>query len=240
MENIGTFYKVKAHLIRNVGNMSFRYIITFSFMFLSLGTNAKEPTSQEMMAQMMVSMVQEGKTIKGILDLLKNNIPTSEYKNTLKLLKSLKEIDINKNYPKLTVRKNKIFSGNKFWIYVKSQNHIVIGPKKLNVKIKGSFALDKKLSVLLRKNQEAFYPGSLFFPEAEAAFVLAAPLVPYIITLGASALRVISLAGRSVGRHSPTALKFAMANVGLGAGPIKALASTVVGVKVVRMFLTKQ
>lgn len=61
------------------------------------------------------------------------------YKNILKFLES-KKIDMDKAYPKLVLRENKIFSNNKFLIYVKSPSHIVIGSKKLNVKTKDLFS----------------------------------------------------------------------------------------------------
>ena len=211
--------------------MFYKYFVIFCHLFLSVGIQAKD-TGQETLAQLIISMAREGKTTRGVLNLLKNNIPLSEYKNTLKFLENGK-IDLDRPYPKLVLRENKIFFKDEFLIYVKSQNHIIIGSGKLNIKAGSSFSLDKKLSVLLGENENAFY-FKLLFPEAEAV-VVAAPLLPYITVLGAASLRVASI----VSRHGGTALKFAMANVGLGAGPIKVLASTVVGVKVFRMFKTK-
>ncbi len=137
-----------------------------------------------------------------------------------------------KNYPKLVLHKNKIFSNGELVVYVRSQNHIVVSSKKLDIKAKNLFSLDKELSILLDRGQSAFHFEKLLFPEAEAAVVA---IIPYITVLGTAAMRVVTL----VGRHGPAAIKFAMANLGLGAGPIKVLASGVVGVKVFRMFKTK-
>jgi len=210
--------------------MFFRYFAIFVLIFSSIGIEAKETTDQERLARFIISLAGEGKTTRGVLNLLKKNIPPSEYKNTLRILESRK-IDLNKSYPKLVLRKNKIFSNNQFLIYVKSQDHIVIGSKKLNIKAGDSFSMDKELTVLLEEKRSASCFKKLLFPEAEAAVMVA----PLVVPLGVAAMRVVSL----VSRHGFTAVKFAMANVGLGAGPIKVLASTVVGVKVFRMFKTK-
>ncbi len=44
-----------------------KYFIILSLLFLSPGSKAGESSGQEMLAQLIVSMAREGKTIKGVM-----------------------------------------------------------------------------------------------------------------------------------------------------------------------------